>query len=172
MRFVVVGDSAIEAVVALSETGKYLSVAPGAFSGVLAPPPPTANPSPLQLVPPASQPVAPPPSAAPRERERKAAEPRRASVEPPPLKPALARARPSRAARQDGASCSVVGRSANRTSRIQANGTRSWHAACHHHCRRVDPHGAPGSTPSGVLHGKLSLLCQLRGDHQRHHPQG
>ena len=39
MRVVVVGDSAIEAVVALSETGKYVSVAPDAFSGVLAPPP-------------------------------------------------------------------------------------------------------------------------------------
>jgi predicted metalloprotease len=39
VRVVLVGDSAIEAAVALSETGKYVSVAPSAFSGVLAPPP-------------------------------------------------------------------------------------------------------------------------------------
>jgi pimeloyl-ACP methyl ester carboxylesterase len=46
VRVVVVGDRAIEAVVALSDTGKFVSVAPGAFHGVLAPPP-AANPGPL-----------------------------------------------------------------------------------------------------------------------------
>jgi hypothetical protein len=40
-------------------------IPPGASSGVLAPPPSVANPNPLQLVPPVSQPVSLPPSAAP-----------------------------------------------------------------------------------------------------------
>ncbi|SFJ72446.1 alpha/beta hydrolase [Bradyrhizobium sp. Gha] len=51
VRVVVVGESEIEAVVALSDSSKYVSIAPGAFSGVLAPPP--AHPNPPQLAPPA-----------------------------------------------------------------------------------------------------------------------
>jgi pimeloyl-ACP methyl ester carboxylesterase len=61
VRVVVAGDSAIEAVVALSATGKYVSIMPSALSGVLAPPPLTPNPSPPQM-PPASQPVGQPPT--------------------------------------------------------------------------------------------------------------